>query len=1786
MGHQKKMNNAFVKVYAPTDTLYLTLTEKDDYRITSISKQRVLNFRSSMIYKWINWLPSTIKKLFIKRHYKSTHIGASGYIIFNQPKYKPLDTVKFKGYVINKNGRQYNKPIAIHLVYHNKEKNVDQFITTLSPATPGAFTGQFVLADTIPMNETCRLIFKTSDDKEIIQNYFKTEDYVLDEVSSYRLKSDKEIYFKNDSLRFFASAKDANGLNVLDAKATLLLTTQTINKFYQDTIFVKDTIYQKEIPLFADGDTKFVVSATDLPKADITINATMVFKNSNNELHEENSSIQYKYLSKEIVVTQQGDSLKAVYVEEGVEKNIGGEFAWNEEREKPFNFPAMMKIDPVAKDYSFYINDKKGKTIQSQNIDIKANYHLMLSRISNGDTLGFALNNPYKIPVYFTVFDGNAIIATGKQVGSNVMWQKVMSNKRRAYKVCWQYIWAGEEQQGEETIGLLYKILQVQINSNSLVYPGQKDSVNIEVKDFKGKPAAGVNLTAVSYNNQFSKDIRVPEPPYLAKYKSRKFLLRPGFENDDDNFGMLKKYLLGKNKIWVDRFHLDTMAYYKLLFPRDGLCDVVQPINNFMPQMSMNVVDKGVPQEIYLLYINRQLVYYNGVTDRMKYVFQAYPENVQIGIRLKDKFLEIDSLYLQPNYKHELSVDLDNLPVHSTLSSQEKCWSYQEMNLLEQTTWQMQNNKSNNSAYLWQGDRLVKFSGDRQHIAGPFFQGDMTFFSPENFDTRFKFEPGYQYSLSKQLLRLEKRPLFNRKDIKNYLPEIKTPSLQLGDTMKAPPEIVYQVVQQPIYLKPNNEYEHKEYASTQPGKGSLQFTKPKDSVFLYYILMPADRLKEAIIVTGDFQSRVKNIPPGGYILLMVTNHYYTGQSATIVIHANETTCLQTSPLLFLKDNILLDEIVADNNKADEIKIAPKIQEPEKLYNGTDETLTVNKNGATVSGTIADKKGGSPIAGVTIVFMGYRQGTVSDVLGNFSFHSLKPGSYKLILSAVGYEKREIAVSTNAGETIHLKIQLNTSANYLNEVVVVGYSVMKKRELTASIMSINGASLYAEQALQGRVAGLAVSNTGEPGSAAKILTRGLSSYNENNSPLYVVDGILFDAMPVNIREGDIQDITILKDAAAAIYGARGINGVVMITTKTKTSRTVFRDYALWQPNFFTDKNGHAAIEINYPDNITGWKTYVVAMDKKRRVGKAYTLTQAYKPLLAELSMPQFLIDGDSVGIIGKSKNYTTDKYNVVTTFVADSNKFSSTEKQLLPGGANIESVTISNKNADTLTASYTLQSSTGFKDGEERKIPVFKKGTEEAAGNFWILQNDTVVTFAALPNKSQLSIYAQNNTLDLLLEELEHLRQYPFYCMEQTASKLTGLAMEKKIKLQLNKSFNNQKELDKLLQKIQKAQLFDGGWAWWENGKANFYITNYVTNALLQFRENLLVESNIRNAFLYLQNQLPFLKTSELLQALCTLSNGKHEMDYAQWINKINYDSLNQHQQWQWISIKQQQQMNYRQVLKELVAKKTATMVGGIHWGLENFSWHSNDVATTILAYEVVKKEPAYSNLCNSIVQYFLEKRQRGYWNNTVESATILNAILPQVLSQQSNVISPSVLSIKGDTSFVINNFPYQLKINNGEIKNLTLQKTGGGLVYLTAYQQYFNTQPRPVDDNFIIHTYFQKNNEKITTIKAGEKVKMIVSVNVLKDAEYVQIDIPIPAGCTYGAKNNTDWTVYKEFYKNKVSLFSESLAKGKHEFEIELEPRYSGTYTLNPAKASLMYFPVFYGRNEMKKITIR
>ncbi|TMU50720.1 SusC/RagA family TonB-linked outer membrane protein [Flagellimonas algicola] len=211
----------------------------------------------------------------------------------------------------------------------------------------------------------------------------------------------------------------------------------------------------------------------------------------------------------------------------------------------------------------------------------------------------------------------------------------------------------------------------------------------------------------------------------------------------------------------------------------------------------------------------------------------------------------------------------------------------------------------------------------------------------------------------------------------------------------------------------------------------------------------------------------------------------------------------------------------------------------------------------VSGKTTDAGDGAPLPGVNVVIKGSAVGVTTDFDGNYTIQ-VPNGDAVLEFSYVGYETQSFVVGGKSSIDVSLQEQLG----YLDEVVVVGYGSVKKRDLTGSVVSLStaevtlgGAVSSAAQMIQGRAAGVEVSaNDGEPGQALNIVIRGNTSISNSNQPLYVVDGFPLDP-GVSISPEDIESIDILKDAAsAAIYGSRGSSGVVLITTKKgKAGRT---------------------------------------------------------------------------------------------------------------------------------------------------------------------------------------------------------------------------------------------------------------------------------------------------------------------------------------------------------------------------------------------------------------------------------------------------------------------------------------------------------------------------------------------------------------------------------------------------------------------------------------------------------
>ncbi|MGY0038598.1 carboxypeptidase-like regulatory domain-containing protein [Pedobacter sp. NJ-S-72] len=202
---------------------------------------------------------------------------------------------------------------------------------------------------------------------------------------------------------------------------------------------------------------------------------------------------------------------------------------------------------------------------------------------------------------------------------------------------------------------------------------------------------------------------------------------------------------------------------------------------------------------------------------------------------------------------------------------------------------------------------------------------------------------------------------------------------------------------------------------------------------------------------------------------------------------------------------------------------------------------------TVKGTITDGQDKTTIPAVSVVVKGTTIGTQTDANGKYAISV--PANGTLVFTYIGYNTQEVPVNNQTT----VNVTLASSSQQLEQVVVVGYGTQRKVDVTGSVASLKGSEISKQastnpvSALQGKVAGVSITNSGTPGSSPQINIRGLGTIYGNQAPLYVVDGVWYSDINF-LNPGDIENMSILKDASAqSIYGIRAANGVVLITTK---------------------------------------------------------------------------------------------------------------------------------------------------------------------------------------------------------------------------------------------------------------------------------------------------------------------------------------------------------------------------------------------------------------------------------------------------------------------------------------------------------------------------------------------------------------------------------------------------------------------------------------------------------------
>ena len=475
----------------------------------------------------------------------------------------------------------------------------------------------------------------------------------------------------------------------------------------------------------------------------------------------------------------------------------------------------------------------------------------------------------------------------------------------------------------------------------------------------------------------------------------------------------------------------------------------------------------------------------------------------------------------------------------------------------------------------------------------------------------------------------------------------------------------------------------------------------------------------------------------------------------------------------------------------------------------------------ISGIVKDESG--PLPGVTVLIKGTTYGTETDFDGKYSL-KVKNNDI-LIFSYVGMNSVEQSVEDYS----NLTTTMEENEDVLDEVVVVGYDTQKKRSVTASAVKM----------LKGKSAGVAVMNdSGQQGTNDDIRIRGGLSISNNKNALYIIDGKIVDSFDI---EGlDVLSTSVLKGAAAAaLYGSRAANGVIIITTKSGQAkldkelasvkaRKNLQETAFFYPHLKTDKKGDVTFSFTTPESLTRWKLQLLAHTKDVKYATKTLTTVTQKELMVMPNAPRFLREGDNIIFSSKISNLsdknlqgiaqlqltdaiTGKEINTALNNVNKSKNFTLDSK----GNTNVSwNLTIPET---TQAVQYKVIAKAGdFSDGEQNVLPVLSNRilvTETLP--MWIGSNQTkTFTLNKLKNNTSRTLKNHKLTLEMTsnpawyaIQALPYLMEYPYECAEQTFSKyyantLASLVANSNPRIQ--EVFNLWKSSDALLSNLEKNQ----------------------------------------------------------------------------------------------------------------------------------------------------------------------------------------------------------------------------------------------------------------------------------------------------------------------------------------------------------------------------------------------
>ncbi|WP_445716272.1 alpha-2-macroglobulin family protein [Flavobacterium sp.] len=974
------------------------------------------------------------------------------------------------------------------------------------------------------------------------------------------------------------------------------------------------------------------------------------------------------------------------------------------------------------------------------------------------------------------------------------------------------------------------------------------------------------------------------------------------------------------------------------------------------------------------------------------------------------------------------------------------------------------------------------------------------------------------------------------------------------------------------------------------------------------------------------------------------------------------------------------------------------------------TIEIPKNSKLISGVVQDELG--PIAGANVIVKGTNRGTTTDFDGEFSIEAAK--GEIIVVTYTGKKSEEIKIDLVKNIEINLKDEIVSGT----DVVMISYGVQKKESFTGSIAELKPDEI--ENVSSGNVL------LGKVDDHTIVRFRGIVSTNDSSIPLYVIDGA-----PVldinNMNPADIENITLLKDAAAtSIYGSRGANGVILITTKNAIkelaqvkTRSNFNETAFFYPHIKTDSNGKFSFQFTTPESLTKWKLRLLGHNKNSESGYFESSIISQKDVMIQTNMPRFVREKDEITLTAKVVNLTHEvKSGNAMLLLFDATTMQPIDA-IAKNNSNVKAFNCKSK--ESVPVSWTISIPEGvqglqykivaksgnFSDGEENilpvmsnkvllteSIPIWVKGNSKKEYVFDNLKNNTS---KSLKNHLFTLEYTSNPTW-LALQSLPYLMEYEHECAEQTFSRYYGnfIATEiissntkiadlfeswknnpkavskltqneelksivlnetpwlldaeneelKNKRLALLMDLNTMKESqDKTIKKIEEKQLDSGGFAWFDGGEENIFITQHIVSgfghlsklfpekksefknitskAIPYLDSKYISQSMLNNDFInyytysnlhYLYARSFYLEEFPISKKIDSIINIQKVEFKAKWLNYSLYQKG--------LLAITMNRFGDKKFAEKIIANLKETVARnddfGMYW-IENkngYYWYQSAIETQALLIEAFSEIEKDNKLVDELKVWLLKQKQLKHWPTTKATTEAIYALLLQ---------GTDWTSIKDNTKFKIGNEKVLSKklsekdkdANTGYIKmnwnsdeiskemgQISVENKSDVAGFGGLYWQYFEDLDAIKSDSTSALSITKSLYKKVKTpegeklidlnsenVKIGDLITIRIIIKTENDLEFVHLkDLraacfePVDVISKYEWKNGISY--YRSTKDVATHFFFDKIKTGTYVFEYDVRVNNSGNFNDGIATLQSMYAPEFSSHSTNTKLSIQ